>query len=91
MGSEPYPTEGSTRSPEGGLVGRGRQGFPRSSGDSMPAHLQDLLDRGTTHLDGEERVRLASLLVEFQGTFTGSPDWMAGSAKPTGSSTPTQE
>ena len=46
VGPEPCPTD-STRSPEGGLVGRGRQGgSPRSSGDGVPAHLQDLLDRG---------------------------------------------
>ena len=36
VGSEPCPTD-STRSPEGGLVGRGRQGgSPRSSGDGVP-------------------------------------------------------
>ena len=57
---------------------RGRSGGPRSprgspwsSGDGVTAHLQDLLDRGAAHLGGEERARLASLLVEFQGAFTG--------------------
>ena len=71
VGPEPCPTD-PTRSPEGGLVGRSRQGgSPRSSGNGVPAHLQDLLDRGAAHLGGEERARLASSLVEFQGAFTG--------------------
>ena len=68
------PTEGS----DGGLAGHGR---PRDSStslcNSVPAHLQDLLERGAAHLDGEERCRLASLQEEFKGAFTG-PDGRLG-------------
>ncbi|XP_038064919.1 uncharacterized protein LOC119735292 [Patiria miniata] len=43
----------------------------------VPPHLQDLLERGAANLDCVERSRLAELLTEFAGAFTG-PDGKLG-------------
>ncbi|XP_064633653.1 uncharacterized protein LOC135491611 [Lineus longissimus] len=41
--------------------------------DNMPQHLSELYHKSSTDLDVPQRIKLASLLIEFQDTFSKSP------------------